>query len=58
MKNEKEARVRIWSGKRFWDFYTSSDGASDWAENKMMEMEEKDPGIIYERYEILSDDRT
>ena len=53
----KQARVRIWSGRRFWDFYTDNLGSEDWAVNKMMDMQDKDPGYIYERYEILHDDR-
>lgn len=57
MEKEKTARVRIWSGHAFWDFYTVANGARDWAENKMMEMEENDPAHIYDRYELLPDDR-
>jgi hypothetical protein len=54
---KKQVRVRIHSGKWFRDFYTDAKGVEDWAENKMMEMAEKEPDACFDRYEILSDDR-
>jgi len=54
---KKQVRVRIHSGNYFVDFYTDADGAEDWAENKIMELSEKEPETLYERYDILGDDR-
>jgi len=54
---EKQARVRIHSGRAFVDFYTDAHGAADWAENKMIELVGQEPDVIYDRYEILPDDR-
>jgi hypothetical protein len=53
----KQVRVRIHSGKWFRDFYADANGAQDWASNKMTELAENEPDVIYDRYEILGDDR-
>ena len=57
MENNDQVRVRVHSGRFFQDFYTARKGAQDWAENKMEELAENEPDVIYDRYEILGDDR-
>lgn len=54
---DRQVRVRVWSGRYFCDYYTSADGARDYAERKMDSLMESEPDIIYDRYEILPDDR-
>ena len=56
MENNDQVRVRVHSGRFFQDFYTTRKGAQDWAENKMEELAENEPDVIYDRYEILCDD--
>lgn len=52
-----QVRVRVHSGRFFRDYYVNRQGARDWAEEKMEELAENEPDVIYDRYEILGDDR-